>query len=482
MLVLTITTILGRHWQETPVPATPLAASPFPPVQRMNEVQLKAMSELRATALAASAAATPRLRSHLDSDAFRAKLHECCPSVATRPAEQLLEMLREMSDTAELVHSFDGSFDSDMTIEIGLYNGTEYFASLWQLRNLGYYGDPMNITAMKRWGHPAGPEDASEEGVFKLPPFDGPYDLPTSYEAASGRLHYIALNLQRVDVGNPMFGNVTAIFSPSFRKDAVAASPIDSGLYVMGCNKTYMETPGSHAEPKLAKKIACNEGDITPGVTIPTAMDHVLLNNRIFWSKSGGVDTLARAFARTHAEPAHAPAKVTNASSAELIMYIEPNVLANALYSENAIKLLVGSFYALFGSTRGGLLRQFAAARRVALTWAIGACSTGFISDENVSFAGNVRLLDWPTSGAMLNATASPGDATSFAALWDAAADERAHAGGNLTTAAVWRWWAQARSMLSGALRLSLPRPGDCASWERTLGKSEAGECVAYLD
>ena len=138
---------------------------------------------------------------------------------------------------------------------------------------------------------------------------------------------------------------------------------------------------------------------------------------RILWSKSGGVDTLARAFARTHAEPAHAPAKVTNVSSAELIMYIEPNVLANALYSEHAIKLLVGSFYALFGSTRGGLLRQFAAARRVALTWAIGACSTGFISDENVSFAGDVRLLDWPTSGAMLNATASPGDAASFAAL-----------------------------------------------------------------
>ena len=203
---------------------------------------------------------------------------------------------------------------------------------------------------------------------------------------------------------------------------------------------------------------------------------------RILWSKSGGVDTLARAFARTHAEPAHAPAKVTNVSSAELIMYIEPNVLANALYSEHAIKLLVGSFYALFGSTRGGLLRQFAAARRVALTWAIGACSTGFISDENVSFAGDVRLLDWPTSGAMLNATASPGDAASFAALWDAAADERAHAGGNLTTAAAWRWWAQARSTLSGALRLSLPRPGDCASWERTLGKNEAGECVAYLD
>ena len=250
-MLLTITTILGRLWQETPVPATPLAASPFPPVQRMSEVQLKAMSELRGTALAASAAATPRLRSHLDSDAFRAKLHECCPIVATRPAEQLLEMLREM----------------------------------WQLRNLGYYGDPTNITAMKRWGHPAGPEDASEEGVFKLPPFDGLYDLPTSYEAASSRLHYIALNLQRVDVGNPMFGNVTAIFSPSFRTDAVAASPIDSGLYVMGCNKTYMETPGSHAEPKLAKQIACTEGDITSGVTTPAAMDHVLLNNRIFWSK-----------------------------------------------------------------------------------------------------------------------------------------------------------------------------------------------------
>ena len=76
-----------------------------------------------------------------------------------------------------------------------------------------------------RFGLPASPEPSGEEGVFRLPPFGGPYDEPLSFSAASSRLLYVALNLLRVDVGNPGFGNVTAVFAPSHRNSHAPVSP-----------------------------------------------------------------------------------------------------------------------------------------------------------------------------------------------------------------------------------------------------------------
>ena len=475
-LLLFLPLAAARAWGRSASAATPLRASPFPSgVSRMNSTQKDAMDNVRATAYVASAGATQLLLEHLDSYEFRTHLHVCCPALETLDAAVLLEMLRDMTATAELAHNFDGSFDTDMTIEIGLYNATEYFATLWQLRNLGYYGDPLN----PKFGHPSSPEDAGEEGVFSLPPFEGAHDMPLSFGAASSRLHYVALNLQRVDVGNPTFGNVTAIFSPSFLEDAVAAAPIDTGLYTMGCNETYKATPGAHSLPDVAEKLACDEGDITAGIT--GAMDHVLLNNQIFWSKSG-IDTIGRAFARTHADPSVAPQTITNATSAELTSYIESNVLANALYAQRPLKLFVGSFTALFGSDRGKLLQEWAATVGVALTWGIGTGHTDYRSLSNAtSFAGDRRFVDVPTASGLLNTSTLPEDAQRFELLWKTVAEVRSQAGGALPVDKAWQLWSQACTSLSPSLLVALPKPGDCAEWERTLGKSEAGECVGYV-
>ena len=35
---------------------------------------------------------------------------------------------------SELVHNFDGSFETDCTIEVGFFNASNYFPSTWQLR------------------------------------------------------------------------------------------------------------------------------------------------------------------------------------------------------------------------------------------------------------------------------------------------------------------------------------------------------------
>ena len=76
-------------------------------------------------------------------------------------------------------------------------------------------------------------------------------------EQASSRLHYVALNMLRVDKGNPQFGRVAAVFSPSFWSDAVAATPVDSGLYEGWCNATYIGLPGSTHSIGMPVACAC---------------------------------------------------------------------------------------------------------------------------------------------------------------------------------------------------------------------------------
>jgi hypothetical protein len=489
---------------------------PFPPdVPRMYASQKAAVARTAAAAINHSAAATAPLLAHLNSTAFRASLQACCSrsGLAHASAEEVLAKLREALYTAELVHNFDGVWETDATIEIGLHNATSYFPSTWMLRYNEYYGPRFN----PRFGQPASPEPSGEEGVFRLPPFHGPHDEPLSFAAASSRLLYVALNLLRVDVGNPGFGNVTAVFSPSFWTDAVVAAPVDTGLWTMACNETYRALPGARA---MRVPLACHGGGQEVPAGVAGWMDHVLLNNARLWAPIGS-DTLGRAVARNFGDDdddddadadadadgsrgrydGHAGSRgrydsqTGNVSSDETSLYIEPNILANALYSERSVKMLVGSFAALFGTPRGALLQAWAARQRIALTWGLG---TGLVSNSHhhhphggkggaeSSFAGDRRLVDVPSSAAaMLNASlASAADVRVFRKLWADVAEARAAAvAADLNQSQVWGLWTRATRELSPPLQLALPRVGDCSGeWERCLGRGGAGrgECICY--
>ena len=73
-------------------------------------------------------------------------------------------------------------------------------------------------------------ENAASYQAAHLFPFESFWNSQDGYtvtgwpniasEYALTALHYIALNLFRVDVANPTFGNVTAIFAPSFCIDS----------------------------------------------------------------------------------------------------------------------------------------------------------------------------------------------------------------------------------------------------------------------
>lgn len=247
---------------------------PFPHVSRMDATQRDAMARMKRIAEQQSEEATPRLLAVLGSQSFRALLTKCCNASALpgMSPRQLLDLIRSNVYASELVHNCDGSFDTDVTIEIGM-NATEFFPSTWQLRFLEYYGPRFQ----PGFGFPTTPENSAEEGlprsrehcartrarashgpawtvelqprrrprpsapsscpfsvgIFGLPLYTGPWDEPTSWAAASSRVLYIALNSLRVDAGNPAFGNLSVVFSPgAFWSDAVAAAPMDTGMHV----------------------------------------------------------------------------------------------------------------------------------------------------------------------------------------------------------------------------------------------------------
>jgi len=432
-----------------------------------------AMKELREAAQKASAAATPKLLEILGSEAMRSKLRQCCSKsgIADWPAQRLLAHLRENVYAAELVHNFDGSGHSGVTLEVALHNATEYFPSSWQLLNLGYLGDRLN----PKYGHPAAPADAAEEGIFRLPPFRGEHDLPASYGEASSRLQYVALNMLRVDVGNPVFGNVAAVFSPSLWRDAVAAAAVDSGMYTFCCNKTYMQTPGSLRVPceRMAAALHCSAAEATPGVA--GAMDHALLANHLMWGPDG---VLARTFERWHSD------REVNVSMRETTTFLESNILGNALYAERSIKLLVGSFAPLFGTPRGRLLQEYAAQKGIALAWALGPALANLSHHDpgaaDVSFRPQARLLDVASrSVSAVNVSVASGAGEAFEKAWGEAAVAR-NSSGHISRQQVVELWESAKRALPAELHVQLPAAGDCSDWHSCLGLSSAGACVCY--
>lgn len=170
-------------------------------------------------------------------------------------------------------------------------------------------------------------------------------------------------------------------------------------------------------------------------------------------------------------------------------MVRRPNILANALYKERGLKLLVGSFSALFGSERGTLLRQWATKQRVALAWGVGP---GVVLSHHhhhhgpiAHFRGDTRLLDVPSiRAAGLNASASAGDVAAFDALWKVVGNARkAATGGVPPVSQVWEMWGQAAREISPQLQLALPKAGECSGeWERCLGRGvrQGLLCVCY--
>jgi hypothetical protein len=94
--------------------------------------------------------------------------------------------------------------------------------------------------ATERPGHgPLTISDVAEVNVFGFPAFKvrgDPNAVP--YAEAVQRPIYTAVNTRKVDVGNPTFGPVSAIFAPGFVRNMTLIAPIDTGAWEGECNKS----------------------------------------------------------------------------------------------------------------------------------------------------------------------------------------------------------------------------------------------------
>ena len=208
--------------------ATVLTPTPPP----MTPLQIKYMQGVERKAQAASEAAVPELLGALDDPAFRETLTGCCPDIAQLKADELLTWFQRQTAVSEMVHNFNaepptpGQHGHGGDPDLDVYENSTWFYNLWEPWVL-------NLTT----SNPGGPEDAMEAGPFGLPEFKNGR-TPANLEEAEQRPVYSAFNNRMVDVGNPMFGDVSMVFSPDFVKPMTIIAPMDTGLWVMSCNQS----------------------------------------------------------------------------------------------------------------------------------------------------------------------------------------------------------------------------------------------------
>eukprot|EP01048_Picozoa_sp_COSAG05_P015580 COSAG05_NODE_1891_length_3884_cov_5.929450_1_plen_729_part_00 len=114
--------------------------------------------------------------------------------------------------------------------------------------------------------------DVSEVGLFGFPPFpDGAGDYNSqklTFAMASNRPIYAAMNHRKVDIGNPLFGTVSAIFAPSFVRNMTLIAPIDTGAWQGECNRsmyggnTWQWAENPHFCDDVANQSTCNDGSL----------------------------------------------------------------------------------------------------------------------------------------------------------------------------------------------------------------------------
>lgn len=261
-----------------------LTAPPLPP--RQTAVQREVIQRVQRAAPADSAAATAGVLAFLDDDAFRAGLKRCCPAVATLSAPELYSRFKAEIATMELVHNFDPRNNGSPMDELNLtvWQHAHYDYNLWQMSVLGLRH------ASFLWNC-----DLAEVGLFGFPPFqgvrEGSGDLPRTFAEASDRPTYTALNLWRNSVGNPKFGPVSVVFSPTYTNNLTFVLPVDSGLWESSCNRTLRHarlrsnTGATGGYPGRMNCSAWNRTDASPLLGTLKSYDHIAAT----WLSNGGI-------------------------------------------------------------------------------------------------------------------------------------------------------------------------------------------------
>lgn len=489
-----------------------------PPI--MREVQTRALAALTDRARIASSAATPELLRLLGTAEVRSAVRRYVPSAAADTAEQLLDRLRFIFEHAEMLHNFEGGWDADLSVSYAQQNRMRHFPSSFEVR---YTTDVTSATAsaaqglaeQEREGYRVRHKDAvANEGIFGLPPFGGD-EKPRTYEDATSRLTYGALNLMRRGVGQTFYGDVAAVFHSRYRSLA-AVAPMDSGMWTMTCNESYRDELDAVRPPRTSLRINCSHPP-TPGV--PGAMDHVILNYHrmrnvsasdsldpdVQWRLAASGDAHSRdmivRLLATWGLPEERDAALRDLGSSDAFDYAEANIFGNVHFADRGVKMLVANLNTLFGTERGQRLREWARDAGLVLTWAAShlndeetsAGARGVRRSYPMSFRGVRRVIDpFACEAGLLNLTCDRSAHRLFDKLWQTMPE--APVGPMVPTSPLYADWRDSFLRLSTFdhlvhlmppdytvyLPLSNATSRECENSDRCLGVTSSGLCACF--
>eukprot|EP00913_Durusdinium_trenchii_P022096 g20764.t1 len=352
-------------------------------LNRLDEIIVfKFLNEVNSTALQRSSAATPKLLARLDGADTRAFLARCCPEVAQWPAADLAETLRQNLRAAEVVSGFSSEVNrSFFSFSLSEAEDVSHYENLWELWM-------RNHAELSNYSEPA---------------------YPKSMEEARERSAYFLLNSLRVDVGSPLYGDITVVLLPSFAHRVSVISPLDSGSWCGFCHQCFqMPTPSySHN---------CSAWSGPEGLGTFQALDHLLGINEAYWATPEAfLHPLGRLLGSA------------TFTGEDLVRYFEVMPAAKIEFPQH-VKFVIAAFPSLFGTMRGERVRSWCRRNGWLLVWSLGL-NVGFSTDHGMPHFWDVRhkgpflckqrLID-PVllESAQLNATAASEDLTAFAASW----------------------------------------------------------------
>jgi hypothetical protein len=238
---------------------------------------------------------------------------------------------------------------------------------------------------------------------------------------------YVANNLRQLDSGSqPVFGDVTAIFSRSYVQNMVIIAPMDTGLYGMKCLKTAIPQqlnlswyhPNCSAWPRqITGTLAHFDHLILPNLQYP-------INSST--TKDTILDEARRLLGRTSLA-GRGYADLPKIALADADAYFESNILGNPELSRG-VKFLIGNFPSLFATPEGRKLQALAQSRGWPLTWSLATSGQNTTHNEshNYTLGWNERILDPVIAKFNSNASVQATVEVKFEDVWKEAEHIRA--------------------------------------------------------
>lgn len=335
--------------------------------------------------------------------------------------EVLLQRLYDELDAAEIVHNFEvaaehGSNQApgagtkpycgpDTMISFG--PDTEWWYNLWEL----YLQDLIPAPR-------ADLVDELERTLYGFPAFSR--GSRPDWAEASDRFVWGALNMYRKSTGNPVCGPVAAVFSRRRVGGNALVSPVDGGMVEQIWNDIHLR--GNNRYYCLVADCNTFAGWPKGGAPLGTgdSYAHMLPTFLTSWRGSRSVAhnrytsyNLARLLVRLLSRRTYrAPFGIGGAERAQPMNFVEKRY---GYFEFNPVQripntgvlMLIGTFGALFGTTKADSLRQWCIAQGWLLTWAhdpypyggvgCGAGTALCFEEHDVLadvFPSNVRLID----------------------------------------------------------------------------------------